>query len=148
MEKYVKKFKGFVNEMKIEDDDLLSKFSSFDKFRHWMINHPSYEDNDLLAVYVGDKFEEQEDGSYQKNYELLTNIMKITPDKGSFTNANMMKFRGKHQDAEGTMVLQWVDKDISDDMIDKIKAGGEEGDFMLKTLVNHFKEHSQKRRGR
>ena len=105
MEKYVKKFENFVNEAKA-DDDLMNMFSSFDKFRHDLINHPSYQDSVLVAVYVGDKFVEKEDGSgYDKQYEPLTNIMKITPDKSSFTNVNMMQFRGKSQDAQGLMVF-------------------------------------------
>lgn len=151
MNSRLKKYSNFINEVNIEDEDLLKSFSNFDKFRHMMINHPDYETSDLVAVYVGNKFTEDEDGRYIKLYEPLTNIMKITPDKESFTNVNMMQFRGKMQDSTGLMVIQWVSKDIADDMIDEIRDGweSEEGQFYLKTLVDHYKEHSLgKKRGR
>lgn len=138
----LKKFENFINEMNIEDEVLLNSFSNFDKFRHGLLNHKDYETCDLIAVYVGDKFIENDNGSYSKSYEPLTAILKITPDKSSFSNVNGMKFRGKTQDASGMMILQWVDKDISDSMIDSINKGDEDSDFYLSTLVNHYKQHS------
>ena len=152
MRKYIKKFESFVNEM--VDDDMKGMFSNFDKFRHSIITHPDYESNVLVAVYVGDKFiENEETGEYKKVYEPLTNIMKLTPDQSSFSNANGMQMRGQFQDNDGLMVVQWLDKSIADDMIDAIRNDweSEDGQFYLKTLVNHYKEHSlgqkPKRRG-
>lgn len=144
MEKYVKKFENFINEAKV-DDDLMSMFSSFDKFRHSLINHRDYESSVLVAVYVGEEFKKDpKTGQYDMMYEPLTNIMKITPDKSSHTSLNMMALRGKTQDHTGLMVLQWIDKNMVDDMIEEIRKDwrSEEGQFYLKTIVNHYKEHS------
>lgn len=137
----VKRFKSFVSENKIEDEDLLNNFNNFDKFRNSLINHDLYEDCDLIAVYVEDHFVEKENGNYIKSYKPLTNIMKITPDRKSFSNVNGMKFRGIIQNSNGLMVLQWIDKDVSDLMIDSIKKGDDESDFYIKTLVDHFKSN-------
>lgn len=146
MERYVKRFESFVNEINMSSSNVFSQFGNFDKFRHWMINNPNYESSDLVAVLVEDDFVEQEDGSYKKEYGLQSNIMKITPDKQSYNALGGMQIRKQFQGTPITFVLHWVSKDLSDDMIDDIRRGGEEGRFMLKTLVDHFKEQNPRMR--
>lgn len=151
MERYVKKFESFVNEVNMSEQDIFSQFGNFDKFRHWMINHPHYEDSVLVAVLVGNDFVEQEDGSYKKEYELQSNIIEITPDKQSYSALQGIEIRKRFQNNGHDMifVLHWVTKDIADHMINDIRKGGEEGQFMLKTLVDHFLEQNPRmKRGR
>jgi hypothetical protein len=142
MERYVKKFESFVNEINMSSSNVFSQFGSFDKFRHWMINNQNYETSDLIAVLVEDDFVEQEDGSYKKEYKLQSNVMKITPDKQSYNALAGMQMRKQFQNNEILFVLHWVSKDIADNMVEEIKRGGEEGQFMLKTLVGHFLEQN------
>lgn len=119
------------------------KFSTFDKFRHSIISDPDYEKYTYVAVYVENKFVENEDGSYTKEYNPLTAILEITPDRPSFTNINMMNFRGRHQNNEGIMIVQKVDKDVAEDMIESITNRDEMSQFYLKTLVDHYLKHNK-----
>jgi len=146
----LKRFGNFINEMKIDDDELLKSFTNFDKFRHTLLNHPSAEDSTLVAVGVEEDFVEEEDGNYSKRYILQTNIMKITPDRSSFANVNGMKMRIQIQGGKSFLVIQWITNDIVDDMIDSIQNDDDDADFYLKTLVNHYREHTlgKKNRGR